>query len=474
MVGKGTLGVYALLTAGALAVCVWQAAEHRRYERTAAEALVNRGRDITSTLGVVVRAQRRAGGIVPKGRVQAALQDLMKGGDVDSLAILSGAGEPIASAGKPLELTREMLQARGIHWRDQSLTLLNVMDLGGEMAEDHTRVPSTIVVGDARAFFRPGQLSQGRRPAETFSRPSWMSKEEYDAVIQKQGVHSLVISLPTAAMRRAVQTDLLLRALVSGLAVAAAIGGALAWRSVRKNAELQIRLVKAGEMNTHLTEMNFAAAGLAHETRNPLNLIRGLAQMITMEAPPASKLRGHASTIIEEADRVTVQLNEFIHYSKPREAHPAPVDLPRLVGDIARTLQADTEEKQLALELGDSALVVLADEALFRQAVFNLLLNAIQAVPAGGRIAVRWQAIGEEATLDIADNGPGVPAADRAAIFKPYVTMRPQGVGLGLAIVQQIVLAHGWTVACEANVPQGAIFRISHLKVARDPASVAA
>ncbi len=79
-----------------------------------------------------------------------------------------------------------------------------------------------------------------------------------------------------------------------------------------------------------------------------------------------------------------------------------------------------------------------------------------------------------EAALEIADNGPGVPAADRAAIFKPYVTMRPQGVGLGLAIVQQIVLAHGWTVACDANTPQGAIFRISHLKVARDPASVAA
>lgn len=466
MIGKGTLGVYALLTAGALAVCVWQAAEH------AADALVNRGRDITSTLGIVVRAQRRAG-IVPMGRIQAALQDLMKSGDVDSLAILSGAGEPIASAGKPLELTREMLQARGIHWRDQSLTLLNVMDLGGEMAADHTRTPSTIVVGDARAFLRPGQ-PQSRRPAENFSRPSWMSKEEYDAVIQKQGVHSLVISLPTAAMRKAVQTDLLLRALVSGLAVAAAIGGALAWRSVRKNAELQIRLVKAGEMNTHLTEMNFAAAGLAHETRNPLNLIRGLAQMITMEAPAASKLRGHASTIIEEADRVTVQLNEFIHYSKPREAHLAPVDLPRLVGDIARTLQADTEEKQLALELAEAPLVVLADEALFRQAVFNLLLNAIQAVPAGGRIAVRWQTLDEEAVLEIADNGPGVPPADRAAIFKPYVTMRPQGVGLGLAIVQQIVLAHGWTVVCDANTPQGAIFRISHLKVARDPASVAA
>ncbi|MES2696164.1 MAG: ATP-binding protein [Verrucomicrobiota bacterium] len=471
-IGKGTLGVYVLLVTGALVVCFWQRAEHQRFERNAAEALVNRGRDITSTLGVVVRSQRRSGGIVSKARIQSALQDLMRPGEMESIAILSGAGETIASAGKPVELTREMLQARGIHWREQTLTLMNLMDLGADVSEDHTRPPSTIVVSDTRAFFRGSQL-QNRRPAENFSRPSWMSKEEYDSVIQKQGVHSLVICLPTAAMRKAVQTDMLLRMLVSGLAVAAAVFFVLAWRNVRKNSELQIRLVKAGEMNTHLTEMNFAAAGLAHETRNPLNLIRGLAQMITMEAPAPSKLKAHASTIIEEADRVTVQLNEFIHYSKPREAHPAPVEMARLAGDITRTLQADIEEKQLRIELLDTPLVVQADEALFRQAVFNLLLNAIQAVSSGGKIFVRWSVTGDEATLEIADDGPGVPTADRTAIFKPYVTMRPKGVGLGLAIVQQIVLAHGWTIMCEGNEPQGAIFRIAHLKVARDTPSVA-
>jgi signal transduction histidine kinase len=412
---------------------------------------------------VVVRSQRRFGGIVSKARVQSALQDLVRPGEVESIVLLAGNGEAIAGAGKPVPLTPEMLAARGVHWRDESLILMNLTDLGAQVPDEGTRPPSTIVVPDLRAF-RP---TPQRRPAETYGRPPWMSPEEYDAIIQKQGVHSLVVAISTAEMRRVVRNDLALRALVSALAAAAAVISALAWRNVRKNAELQIRLVKAGEMNVHLSEMNFAAAGLAHETRNPLNLIRGFAQMIALEAKDRPPLRAHAAAIVEEADRVTAQLNEFIHYSKPREVHPAPVALAGLAAEVVRTLQPDLEEKQLRIELPDTPLAVLADEPQLRQALFNLLLNATQAVAPGGRIAVRWRTDERgEAELTVADDGPGVPPADRATIFKPYVTMRPKGVGLGLAIVQQIVQAHGWTVTCEANEPKGALFRIRHLKPA--------
>jgi signal transduction histidine kinase len=258
-----------------------------------------------------------------------------------------------------------------------------------------------------------------------------------------------------------------LRSLVSLLAVGGAVISSLAWRNVGKNAELQIRLVKAGEMNTHLKEMNLAAAGLAHETRNPLNLIRGLGQMIAMEAESAPKLREHAATIVEEADRVTAQLNEFINYSKPREAQIGAVAVQRLVADVARTLLPDIEEKQIQLRQPESELKIEADEQLLRQALFNVLLNAVQAVAPGGTIEVRLAAVGpREAILEIADDGPGVPAENRASIFKPYVTMREKGVGLGLAIVQQITAAHHWEVACLANEPRGALFRFTHLKIA--------
>jgi signal transduction histidine kinase len=479
---KRDLIVSVTLIGCGLGICGWQVEEHFRFKRDAAQALINRGRDITSTLGVVVRSQRRNGIVVSKERLQSALQDLIRPDDLESIAILGATGEPIASAGLAVELTSEMLRARGVFWREHSLTILNLMDLGAAATEDGTRPPAAIVVSDER-LTRAFRAPTSRRPNESgagamaepsgaaasrplFSRPSWMSREDYDAVIQKQGAHSLVISMSTAEMRRIVQSDLLLRSLVSLLALGGAVLSVLAWRNLSKNSELQIRLVKAGEMNTHLKGMNFAAAGLAHETRNPLNLIRGLAQMITMEGGSSPRLKEHASTIIEEADRVTVQLNEFINYSKPREAHLGPVEMRRLVADVARTLVPDIEEKQVSLVPPESALVVEADEQLLRQALFNVLLNALQAVACGGRVEIKLTQTGpREAVLDICDDGPGVPPGERANIFKPYVTMRPKGVGLGLAIVQQIASAHHWEVSCEANVPRGAIFRFTRLRL---------
>ncbi|MFM8470551.1 MAG: sensor histidine kinase [Limisphaerales bacterium] len=107
-----------------------------------------------------------------------------------------------------------------------------------------------------------------------------------------------------------------------------------------------------------------------------------------------------------------------------------------------------------------------ADEQLLRQALFNLLLNATQALDRGGEIRVTAVRSGESTlTLDISDNGPGVAPENRKEVFKPYFTTHQKGTGLGLAIVQQIVLAHGWEIECLAQEPRGARFRISHLKV---------
>jgi signal transduction histidine kinase len=97
--------------------------------------------------------------------------------------------------------------------------------------------------------------------------------------------------------------------------------------------------------------------------------------------------------------------------------------------------------------------------------LFNLLLNATQAVAANGEIQVTAARNGTEATLEVRDNGPGVPTERRTEIFKPYFTTNEKGTGLGLAVVQQIVLAHGWEITCLPNEPRGAVFRITHLKL---------
>jgi signal transduction histidine kinase len=212
--------------------------------------------------------------------------------------------------------------------------------------------------------------------------------------------------------------------------------------------------------------MNLAAAGLAHETRNPLNIIRGMAQMLSKQPGTPPEIREKSRAIVDETDKVTAQLNEFINYSRPREVRRAPLALASAVNEVARALSYDLEEKKIRLEIKGEPMTIEADEQLLRQALFNLVLNATQAVGEGGQIQIVTQRNGAGAAIEIRDDGPGVPPERRQEIFKPYFTTHQKGTGLGLAVVQQIVLAHGWEIECVANEPKGAIFRITHLKVA--------
>ena len=469
-------GLLAALCAGVAGLFGWQWGEHRRFEAAAAQALVNRGRDITSTLGIIVRSQRRFGLLVARERIETTLQALIHPGDLEGLALLGPTGETIASAGRPIDLSPESLRARGVHWRAQELVLLNLMDLGqaGGTGEERP-LPAAVVVSGQRMpkaartpSARPNaEGGAAAAPRFQFGRPAWMEQEEYEALLRTQGVHSLVITLSTTELRRAVRGDFLLRALVGAMALGVAVVSGLAWRNRSRNDELQLRLLKAGEMNGHLAQMNLAAAGLAHETRNPLNLIRGHAQLVSMDPAADPRWRAHAAAILEEADRVTVQLNQFIDYAKPRQPVLGPVDLAALSADVGRTLGPDLEEKRVTLVLPAAPVRVAADEALLRQALFNLVLNAIQAVEVGGRVEVAAvTGPGGEVTLEVRDDGRGVAEADREEIFKPYVTHRKDGVGLGLAVVRQIALAHGWEITCLAQEPRGAVFRMAPLRPA--------
>jgi signal transduction histidine kinase len=295
---------------------------------------------------------------------------------------------------------------------------------------------------------------------------NWMSDEDFKSLTARRELHGLVLAMSTEKYRAACTADLWLRFVVAFFAGISAAGFGLAWRTVSRTSELQIRLVRASELNTHLKEMNLAAAGLAHETRNPLNIIRGMAQMLSKQPDATSEIRDKSRAIVDETDKVTAQLNEFINYSRPREIRRGVLPLHPAIKEVVRALNYDIDEKKVKLEVKGEPLSVEADEQLFRQALFNLLLNAVQALPVGGEITiVTGRRNASEAFLEVRDNGPGVLPENRREVFKPYFTTHQKGTGLGLAVVQQIVLAHGWEIECLGNEPKGAVFRITHLKV---------
>jgi signal transduction histidine kinase len=489
--------IYGVLAAVWVLIIGWQVAEHHRVHRAEKVALVNRARVISTTLGIVLRSQRRFG-VISQPRLESALNELVKPEELNAVAMLNAAGEKVASAGAAIDLEVKGLVPTGEHWGERNVTLMNLVDLGTNMASEfestnppivlprsdreryQTNRPSprldldapgatnfTSAITNADGSTNPpprGRRSRGEgRPP--FGRPFWMSEAEYKTAIEKQGVHSFVIVLSTGGMDATMARDWWTRLFISLLATVSVVGFGLAWRNLARTSELEVRLVRAAELNTRLKEMNFAAAGLAHETKNPLNIIRGMAQMISKLEGVSEEVRQKSRSIVDEADRVTGQLNDFINFSRPREVRRVNVSLNSAVAEIVRALGHDLEDKAIKLTVGDHLPVIEADEQLLRQALFNLLLNATQAVGRGGEIhVVASRNSATEAMLDIRDNGPGVPAEQRSDIFKPYFTTTQKGTGLGLAVVQQIVLAHGWEIKCVPNESRGAVFRISHLK----------
>jgi len=497
--------IYGLLLLAWVLVLGWQTAEHFRVERAARTALIERAKDISTTLGIVLRAQRRFGGVISRERLESALTDLVKPGDLAGIALLNTNGNVVASAGSLIGSDSKFGDSPITRWDAQTVTVMNLVDLGTNVTHDIEPASPPIVLrreeffhsaetnrpGDRFSQWRsreefptnevagltnagaeaPGNRPWGRGPGRPrFARPPGMGEDEYKALLQKQGVRSFLIVLSTQAVRSASSQDLWLRFVIILLATVSVLGTGFSWRNFTKSADLQLRLVRASELTTHLKGMNVAAAGLAHETRNPLNIIRGLAQMISKQPDAPPTIREKSRAIVDETDKVTVQLNEFINYSRPREVRRSDLALNSVIKEVVQALGYDAEEKKVQVEFHGAAFAIEADEQLLRQALFNLLLNAIQAVDAGGTIqVVADRQSATEGFLEIRDNGPGVPPESRSEVFKPYFTTQTHGTGLGLAVVQQIVLAHGWDVQCLPNEPRGAIFRIDHLKLAAHP-----
>jgi len=561
MLAKRTIFVYGFLGAAMVLSAAWQTFEHSRIRDSARTALLNRARDISNSVGVVIRSQGGRSGYVRQPRLKAALEALTESRELLSVAVLNAAGEVAVSAGEPVDLDVENLPESGERWTrdtvmfvnlvdfgpdgqdkeaaragtiilpprdtesgadppsessrprgprerpdgegpgslrslepgqplndeqtaaigrlladppldDETLQSLRAVQLGDVLTEDQVAAVHAMAISRRMGEHRRGEARRGearrggppfRRPP--FRRPPWIEEAEYQELLKKQGVHAFVLSMSTEAFRAECGRDLWLRMALAGIGLMAAIGLGFAWHNFERSAKLQMRLLRASEMNLHLQEMNVAAAGLAHETRNPLNIIRGLAQMIAKHRQATPDIRSTSSEIAEEVDRVTGRLNQFMDYSRPPEAKPAPTSLAAVIGDVARALESDREDKAIQFDVSGPDLSVEADESLLRQVLFNLLLNAVQVVEHGGKVAVRIaRCNGNEATIEVHDTGPGVPEEARQDIFRPYYTTSEQGTGLGLAVVRQIALAHQWEIAYIPGTDGGAVFRLSGLK----------
>ncbi len=224
------------------------------------------------------------------------------------------------------------------------------------------------------------------------------------------------------------------------------------------------RLEEQEARNRRLVAMGQMAAGIAHEIRNPLGSLELFASHLAEElrGTPHEEMAGHVLKGLQNLSRITGNLLLFARQVEPR---CRPVDLREVVAEALLYARSAVRAKGVVLEevLGETP--VAADPDLVRQALLNVLLNAVQAVDTGGRIRVTCRPDPDEdppvARVSVSDDGPGVPEEERERIFDPFYTTRARGVGLGLAIVQRIVSSHGGWVSVDDADLGGARFTLA-------------
>jgi len=253
--------------------------------------------------------------------------------------------------------------------------------------------------------------------------------------------------------------------LVGGQAVLLVALGAIALSANRAVAAAE----RSRAHNERMAALGSLTAGVAHEVRNPLNTIaltcRYLERLLTgSDAAPALKaeVNKNLEVVASELGRLGRTLDNFVLLAKPTELEMSELDLADLLARSLALFAPECQQAGVRLERAvEGPLPVRADPDRLSEVVANVVRNALQAMPDGGTLVVRTERGDGVARVVFEDTGPGIPPAHLRRVFEPYYSTKRAGLGLGLALAQKIVAAHGGTIEAANRREGGAVFTIS-------------
>ncbi|OBS08244.1 two-component sensor histidine kinase [Acidihalobacter prosperus] len=202
--------------------------------------------------------------------------------------------------------------------------------------------------------------------------------------------------------------------------------------------------------------MSQLTAGIAHEIRNPLEaIVNSVALLVRNNLTPREK-QELSGIVSNECARLQRIFRHFIQFSRFPIARMEPTDLVEATGNLFTLLGTNNPESvEFALEAEETPVMALCDGDLIHQALMNLTLNALEAMPAGGRLTVRIVPDERHVAVSVVDSGEGIPADRLEQIMEPFYTSRASGVGLGLAITQHILAQHGTRLVMSSEPGRG-------------------
>jgi len=225
-----------------------------------------------------------------------------------------------------------------------------------------------------------------------------------------------------------------------------------------------------------LSALGQLSAGLAHEIRNPLGAIKGAVEILEEDFPAGHPKAEFYAIVLKEVKRLNDVVTNFLSFARPVSLRFAPVDVREVLAGLEGLIsgQARAHRVQMFTSFHDGPARVMADEALLKQAFLNIMLNALEAMPEGGDLAIATRLADaktagvlepsdREEWLEVVfdDTGTGIPEAEMARVFDPFFTTKKDGTGLGLAITYRIVENHRGTIRVVSQPGKGTTFAIT-------------
>jgi signal transduction histidine kinase len=211
-----------------------------------------------------------------------------------------------------------------------------------------------------------------------------------------------------------------------------------------------------------LSALGELSAGLAHEIKNPLASMKGSLNILASDFPRGHSKREFIEILEKELNRLNGVLSEFLQFARPPQPDPQPCNL----GDVMDSLrvlcsnEAGRHGVRIEIACPEDLPELTLDAGQIQQALLNIVLNGIQAMPSGGRLDIDVKAVNAGVHIRIRDEGAGIPPGNRARIFDPFFTTKERGTGLGMPIAHKLIHGHGGEIRLMDQERRGTTFLV--------------
>ncbi|BCL60641.1 two-component sensor histidine kinase [Desulfomarina profundi] len=440
---------------------------YRREKQLVLEALTQRG--ITVMRFIASYGRERMRETLQKGAspgtweeyVQSALQQAVEQPGIDCVVLFDGDNKIIAAEGEEKFFPGEKVDVETIRFLEQlkegdRTLIVSEKLITARDGEKYFQLAARFKpLGFAGRFRLMGLMEDGnKRMMGGHHRPFSKFRSEVDRLFSMKPV--LLVRLEPKEFSTPLRNQIIQMLILLVVFILVAVGGFLSLLTLRglKDSQKELR------RSERLAALGRMAAGVAHELRNPLSSIKGLAMLMKSgEKKGSGAIDETADLLVGEVDRLNRGIEELLDYAKPDRLRISKANINGIIRKTSSLLAVDLDSQniQLDLQLGSDIPDISADEDKLNRLLLNLSLNAVQAMEMGGTLKISTRREGKNIIITVADNGPGITEDHMKKVFDPYFTTKSAGTGLGLAMCSKIVEEHCGEISISSTGNEGTV-----------------